>query len=230
MAIFKRLVQNPSSPDKDIKAAGAARYKQATFGRLSDINALSRDLNDQKLYTADATGLVTAAYTGAIAATTGVLTVTSVTAGTVSIGSILSGGTVAASTSITGQLTGTVGGAGTYSTTATAGSSSTCTGSSPAISVPVTTKKGIIKLNTGTTTFNAITVTLTTLGTSELLIADKDNYFVQVNLGTAVGISPSLRIFPITVDNTCSIIFSQPGTAVALGNVYLYYNIVKIGD
>ena len=28
MAIFKRLVQNPSSPDKDIKTAGKDRYKQ----------------------------------------------------------------------------------------------------------------------------------------------------------------------------------------------------------
>lgn len=51
MPVFKRLVQNPSSPDKDIKAAGSARYKQATFARLTDTNALSRDLNDQILYT-----------------------------------------------------------------------------------------------------------------------------------------------------------------------------------
>lgn len=51
MAVFKRLVQNPSSPDKDIKAAGAARYKQATFARLTDTNALSRDVNDQIAYT-----------------------------------------------------------------------------------------------------------------------------------------------------------------------------------
>jgi len=51
MAIFKRLVQNPSSPDKDIKAAGAARYKQSTFARLADINAATRSDNDQIAYT-----------------------------------------------------------------------------------------------------------------------------------------------------------------------------------
>lgn len=54
MAIFKRLIQNPSSPDKDIKAtSGPAKYKQSTFARLTDTNALSRDVFDQKLYTVD---------------------------------------------------------------------------------------------------------------------------------------------------------------------------------
>lgn len=48
---FKRNIQNPSSPDKDIKAAGAARYKQSAFARLSDINAATRSDNDQILYT-----------------------------------------------------------------------------------------------------------------------------------------------------------------------------------
>ena len=66
MPIFKRLVQNPSSPDKDIKAAGAARYKQATFARLADINALSRDANDQIAYTLD----LVAATSGSVAITT----------------------------------------------------------------------------------------------------------------------------------------------------------------
>ena len=51
MAIFKRLIQNPGSPDKDIKAAGSSRYKQSTFARLTDTNTLSRDLNDQTAYT-----------------------------------------------------------------------------------------------------------------------------------------------------------------------------------
>ena len=51
MAIFKRNIQNPSSPDKDIKAAGAARYKQSTFARLTDINAATRADNDQIAYT-----------------------------------------------------------------------------------------------------------------------------------------------------------------------------------
>jgi len=74
MAIFKRLIQNPSSPDKDIKAAGAARYKQSTFARLTDTNALSRDVNDQKAYTLD----LAAATSGSIAVSTkkGIIKVT----------------------------------------------------------------------------------------------------------------------------------------------------------
>ena len=57
MPVFKRLIQNPSSPDKDLKAlSGADRYKQSTFARLADVNALSKDVNDQKLYSLSATG------------------------------------------------------------------------------------------------------------------------------------------------------------------------------
>jgi hypothetical protein len=83
MAVFKRLVQNPSSPDKDIKAAGAARYKQATFARLTDTNALSRDLNDQILYTLP----LTAAATGTQAITTkkGVVKITTTNTGALTI-------------------------------------------------------------------------------------------------------------------------------------------------
>jgi hypothetical protein len=74
MPVFKRLVQNPSSPDKDIKAAGPARYKQSTFARLSDTNALSRDINDQIAYTL----ALAAATSGSIPVTTkkGVVKVT----------------------------------------------------------------------------------------------------------------------------------------------------------
>jgi hypothetical protein len=63
MAIFKRLIQNPSSPDKDIKAAGAARYKQSTFARLTDTNALSRDINDAIAYTLPLTAAATGTQT-----------------------------------------------------------------------------------------------------------------------------------------------------------------------
>jgi hypothetical protein len=75
MPVFKRLVQNPSSPDKDIKAAGAARYKQSTFARLTDTNALSRDLNDQIAYTG-ACG-ATSAATVSVTTKKGVIKVTS---------------------------------------------------------------------------------------------------------------------------------------------------------
>jgi len=83
MAALKRLIQNPSSPDKNIKAAGAARYKQSTFARLSDTNALSRDLNDQILYTL----ALTAAATGTQAITTkkGVVKITTSNTGALTI-------------------------------------------------------------------------------------------------------------------------------------------------
>jgi hypothetical protein len=83
MAIFKRLVQNPSSPDKDIKTAGAARYKQSTFARLTDTNALSRDLNDQTAYTlALASG---ATGTQIITSKKGIIKITSSNTGTLTI-------------------------------------------------------------------------------------------------------------------------------------------------
>lgn len=83
MAVFKRLVQNPSSPDKDIKAAVSARYKQSTFARLTDTNALSRDVNDQIAYTLP----LTAAATGTQIVTTkkGVVKITTTNTGTLTI-------------------------------------------------------------------------------------------------------------------------------------------------
>ena len=83
MAALKRLIQNPSSPDKNIKAAGSARYKQSTFARLSDTNALSRDLNDQIAYTL----ALTAAATGTQAITTkkGVVKITTSNTGALTI-------------------------------------------------------------------------------------------------------------------------------------------------
>lgn len=76
MAIFKRLIQTPSSPEKSLKAlSGAAKYKAATFARLADVNDISRDVNDQIAYTA-ACGATSAA---SVAVTTkkGVIKVTS---------------------------------------------------------------------------------------------------------------------------------------------------------
>jgi hypothetical protein len=83
MAIFKRLVQNPSSPDKDIKAAGTARYKQSTFARLTDTNALSRDLNDQILYTLPLTA--GASGTQTITTRKGIVKITTTNTGTLTI-------------------------------------------------------------------------------------------------------------------------------------------------
>lgn len=74
MAVFKRNIQNPSSPDKDIKAAGKDRYRQSTFARLTDLNAATRADNDQIAY-----AVTTAAGAGSVAISTkkGVVKVTS---------------------------------------------------------------------------------------------------------------------------------------------------------
>ena len=70
-----------------------------------------------------------ASFTGAIAVTTGVLTVSAMAAGSplIGIGSALTGTGVAAGTVVTGFLTGTNGGVGTYSTNVTAAVTSTST-------------------------------------------------------------------------------------------------------
>lgn len=153
MAVFKRLVQNPSSPDKDLKAAGAARYKQSTFARLTDTNALSRDLNDQIAYT-------------------------------LALGSGILG------------------------------------------SVPVTTKKGVVKV-----TQSASDATLTiNLTNSEFLAADTDKYFVQATVSHATRLVYVTSV-PITTDGIKSFKISQSGTAAAWTTpVYLHYSICKIGD
>jgi hypothetical protein len=155
MAIFKRLIQNPSSPDKDIKAAGKDRYKQSTFARLTDTNALSRDLADQKLYSVDAATLATA-------------------------------------------------------------------------SVAITTKKSVIKITNGSTSSTTMTVTLTN---SELLLADKDNFFVQTSIASATSALYSVRIVPIAADGSIVIVVAVP-TAInwSTNPTYLNVQIGKIGD
>jgi hypothetical protein len=62
---------------------------------------------------------VASLMTGAIVGVTGVLTISAIT-GTLSVGTVLSGGDVPAGVAIVAQLSGTIGGAGTYQTTATA--------------------------------------------------------------------------------------------------------------
>jgi hypothetical protein len=62
---------------------------------------------------------VASAMTGSIVGATGVLTV-SVLTGTLSVGTVLSGGAMPAGVAIVAQLSGTIGGVGTYQTTATA--------------------------------------------------------------------------------------------------------------
>ena len=76
MAIFKRLIQNPSSPEKSLKAlTGAAKYKAATFARLADVNDLARNGNDQIAYTG-ACGATSAASV-AVSTKRGIIKVTS---------------------------------------------------------------------------------------------------------------------------------------------------------
>jgi hypothetical protein len=75
MAIFRRLIQNPSSPDTSLKTlTGPAKYKAATFARLSDVNELSRSENDTLVYSVDAA--TTAAASVAITTKKGIIKVT----------------------------------------------------------------------------------------------------------------------------------------------------------
>jgi|HubBroStandDraft_1064217.scaffolds.fasta_scaffold71626_2 hypothetical protein len=66
----------------------------------------------------------TASVTGSIAVTTGILTVTAVGSGALAPGAVLSGANVPPGTAIVAQLTGTIGGDGTYSTTTTVAAAS----------------------------------------------------------------------------------------------------------
>jgi hypothetical protein len=85
MPVFKRLIQNPSSPDKDLKVlSGADRYKQSTFARLADVNALSKDVNDQKLYSVDAGGATSSSASVAITTKKGVVKITNAHTGATS--------------------------------------------------------------------------------------------------------------------------------------------------
>lgn len=74
MPVFKRLIQNPYPTDRDLKLAGGDRYKQSTFAKLADVNALAKDQNDQKLYSLDLA--TTAAGTVAITTKRGVVKLT----------------------------------------------------------------------------------------------------------------------------------------------------------
>lgn len=75
MAIFRRLIQTPASPEKSLKAlTGAAKYKAATFARLADVNDLARSVDDTISYSVDAA--TTAAATVAITTKKGIIKVT----------------------------------------------------------------------------------------------------------------------------------------------------------
>jgi hypothetical protein len=85
MPVFKRLIQTPSSPDKNLKSlSGADKYKASTFARLADVNELSRDVNDAKAYTL----ALVAAASGNQDITTkkGVIKITTTNTGALNIG------------------------------------------------------------------------------------------------------------------------------------------------
>lgn len=92
----------------------------ATVGQKAFANFI-----DGSIYFAAAgTSTQVASVTGSIAVTTGILTVTVIGSGTLSAGDVLSGVNVPAGTAIVAQLTGTIGGTGTYSTTTTTAAAS----------------------------------------------------------------------------------------------------------
>lgn len=72
---------------------------------------------DGSVYAAAAGTAVQTADVTAALATTGILTVSAVASGTVRVGAVLTGANIPAGTAITDQLSGTVGGTGTYQTT-----------------------------------------------------------------------------------------------------------------
>lgn len=83
-------------------------------------------------YAATGQSTVDGVVVGAIAVTTGILTVASVTSGALKVGDVLSGAGVPAGTAIVSQLSGAIGGVGTYQTTiitAVASATITATGS-----------------------------------------------------------------------------------------------------
>jgi hypothetical protein len=86
----------------------------------------------------------TAVFTGSIAMA--VLTVTAVTSGTIVIGTTLSGSGVSGGTTITGQLTGTTGGVGTYSVSISQTVASTTITSTGSASTPDTASRSGYKV------------------------------------------------------------------------------------
>mgnify|MGYP003328099811 CR=1 FL=1 len=152
MPVFKRLIQNPSSPDKDLKVlSGADRYKQSTFARLADVNALSKDVNDQKLYSLSATG---------------------------------------------------------------------ATGSQA-----ITTKKGVVKVTNSALSAATFTLTLTN---SELVTTS--DYFIQVSVGSATTMVPSVKIIPVTAGQFGILVTTTASINWATNPTYISYQIAKIGD
>ena len=118
-------------PGTEITLMGAGDY----WGRFPVAPVVN-----QKVYASYLDGTLSAAptgsppagasFTGVIAVTTGVLTASAVT-GTIMVGAPISGAGVPAGTIVTGFLSGTLGGAGTYSTnitTAVASTAMTTTG------------------------------------------------------------------------------------------------------
>ena len=100
-----------------------------SFNAVNDAN-----VGDQVLFNQTTGALTTQApktsFTGVIATTTGVLTISAISAGsTVAVGDIISGTGVVAGTQITGFLAGTYGGNGTYNTNVVAAVSSFTDGS-----------------------------------------------------------------------------------------------------
>lgn len=107
-----------SAGDFWIKPGNAAAAGQKVYASLADGSTLT-----------DATGVTIAAasFTGAIAVTTGILTVSAVASGVIVPGQVVTGTGVPAGTIIESQLTGSTGGTGTYQTNITTAVASTAT-------------------------------------------------------------------------------------------------------
>ena len=148
----------PAAINVTVPSGGTLGTTNATAARLAVLaldNAGTVELavtNMAGNLNLDETGVITttqasttpgnAVFTGSIAVTTGVLTVSAMTSGTISTGQTISGTQVNAGTKITGFLSGTPGGVGTYSTDQiTAAASTTITAVAPTTAVISTTAR-----------------------------------------------------------------------------------------
>lgn len=125
---------------------------------------------------------------GSIAAVTGILTVGTLTSGGVQLGALVTGGTTPAGTFITGQLTGTPGGVGTYSTNcvvavaAPTGTTTAYAGRTFVFRLPANGLRRYIRL-----AYRTAAQTSTAVTASSYLLIDAQNAPIQGASGFFVG-------------------------------------------
>lgn len=151
--------------------------------------AIQTGLNDQA-----------ASFTGVIAVTTGILTASSVT-GTIAPGQNLTGTGVPAGTTITSQLSGTTGGAGTYQTSITTAVASTAM-KSGVTTVTYDTISGGFVIKSGTPNGGTITFPTSSAGVlvSTLKLAAADGAVISPGAPLGVPATVMAAVTALTTD------------------------------